>query len=264
LASAGDSTRNHTQHHQDLGDAVNALERNVALLTHDHSAGSGARSTVQLQQQNTHQDVDTDLGPLAIHHTLGPRRTNAAPGDHTHPQGTPPTPPIAQWTYFQPTLYYSGDSGPPGARGIVNLGLGYSIQGRWILVNHELSLEYSFTWGNPPYYGGHGPIFTYLPKNFVTSPYFAQNHMATRLGTQPRTGPLTRFNGQNWIGGTYIGPNSNMMVVGMPWRETNCTIANYCIAGSPGATDTSIPYIPGGFAEGGNLYIQGSCEVNPV
>lgn len=31
-----------------------------------------------------HQNADTDLQRESIHHTLGPRPTQAAPGDHNH------------------------------------------------------------------------------------------------------------------------------------------------------------------------------------
>ena len=34
LSSAGTGSRNHTEHHRDLGDAVEAIERNVPLVTH--------------------------------------------------------------------------------------------------------------------------------------------------------------------------------------------------------------------------------------
>lgn len=60
-----------------------ALERNVPLLTHDHS-GSGTRSTNQLQASNTHLSPDTDTGSSSLHHTLGPGSYQAASGSHLH------------------------------------------------------------------------------------------------------------------------------------------------------------------------------------
>lgn len=84
LASAGSATRAHYQHHVDLGDAVEALQRHVPLRTHDHS-GEGPRATPKLKQANTHEQVDTDSSPTAIHHTLGKGANQAAPGNHTHP-----------------------------------------------------------------------------------------------------------------------------------------------------------------------------------
>lgn len=82
-ASSGDSTRNHAQSHQDMGDAIMALETNATPLTHDHS-GTEARPSQKLSQANTHQSPDTDTGLGAIHHTLGLGATQAAPGNHTH------------------------------------------------------------------------------------------------------------------------------------------------------------------------------------
>ncbi|QDF18593.1 hypothetical protein SEA_PUPPER_107 [Gordonia phage Pupper] len=84
LSSAGDGTRNHVQHHRDLGDAVEALQVEAALRNHDHS-GSGDRfHGSKLAQVNTHESADTDSAPEAIHHTLGPDSHQAAPGDHVH------------------------------------------------------------------------------------------------------------------------------------------------------------------------------------
>jgi len=84
LSSAGTGTRNHAEHHRDLGDAIEAIEANVPILTHDHS-GSGPRATPKLKQANTHESADTDASPTAIHHTLGKGANQAAPGDHKHP-----------------------------------------------------------------------------------------------------------------------------------------------------------------------------------
>jgi hypothetical protein len=83
LNSPGDSARTHGAHHLDLGDAVMALEANVALTTHTHS-GTGTRSTPKLVQANTHQTADTDTAATAIHHTLGTSAFQSAAGNHLH------------------------------------------------------------------------------------------------------------------------------------------------------------------------------------
>lgn len=83
LSSAGTGTRNHLEHHRDVGDAVEALERLVALLDHDHS-GTGGRPTAKLKQANTHESADTDVAATSLHHTLGPGAFQAAPGNHKH------------------------------------------------------------------------------------------------------------------------------------------------------------------------------------
>ena len=66
LSEAGSGTRNHTEHHADLGAAVVALEENAALKTHNHSGGDNGS---KLAQSNTHESVDTDTATSAIHHT---------------------------------------------------------------------------------------------------------------------------------------------------------------------------------------------------
>lgn len=86
LSSAGTATRNHLEHHRDLGDAVEALERLTALLTHEHDGTGGLRGTRKLKQANTHESVDTDTALTAIHHTLGKGKWQAAAGDHGHTQ----------------------------------------------------------------------------------------------------------------------------------------------------------------------------------
>lgn len=87
LSSAGSGSRSHTQHHRDLGDAIEAIEANVAILTHDHS-NTEARPTGKLLQANTHQTPDTDGSTSALHHTLGTGANQAAAGNHTHTQAT--------------------------------------------------------------------------------------------------------------------------------------------------------------------------------
>lgn len=88
LSSAGTSTRNHVQSHEDIGDALRAVQENAAILNHDHS-GTGSRPTPKLKQVNTHQSPDTDTAPTALHHTLGPGGNQAAPGNHSHDYNSP-------------------------------------------------------------------------------------------------------------------------------------------------------------------------------
>lgn len=85
LSSAGTGSRNHPEHHRDLGDAIEAIEHNVSLKDHNHAGGSGDHDTPQLDQANTHGHPDTDSGSAALHHTLGSAAGQAAPGNHVHP-----------------------------------------------------------------------------------------------------------------------------------------------------------------------------------
>lgn len=83
LSSAGSGSRNHWEHHRDLGDAIVALQNNVAVRNHDH-LGTGSRSTPKLTQAATHEQADTDTANSALHHTLGTTAFQAAKGDHLH------------------------------------------------------------------------------------------------------------------------------------------------------------------------------------
>jgi len=88
LSSAGTGTRNHMEHHRDMGDAIEKMQELAVLPDHDHS-GTGARPTAKLKQANTHEDADTDSSASAIHHTLGTGPNQAARGNHTHDYNGP-------------------------------------------------------------------------------------------------------------------------------------------------------------------------------
>lgn len=76
-------TRNHYEHHRDLGDVVEALQENASQTTHDHSGDTAdPKAGGKLDVANTHENVDptTDV----LHHQLGSSAWQAAPGNHTH------------------------------------------------------------------------------------------------------------------------------------------------------------------------------------
>ena len=103
LGDAGDGTRTHSQHHRDLGDAIEALQANVAITTHDHT-GTGARATNKLPQINTHESPDTDVSAASLHHTLGTTAFKASPGNHVHNGTDSALIPISSVTNLQATL----------------------------------------------------------------------------------------------------------------------------------------------------------------
>jgi hypothetical protein len=99
LSEAGTGTRNHVEHHRDLGNAVVAIEQNAAFKDHDHSGSGSTAHGNKLAQANTHQNADTDSSASSIHHTLGARNAadlgvadanltagqwKAAAANHTH------------------------------------------------------------------------------------------------------------------------------------------------------------------------------------
>lgn len=82
LSSAGDSTRDHPELHRDEGDAIEALQHNAAVKSHDHSGDAAdIHKGAKLDQANTHQTSDTDVGPTSLHHTLGTGPNQALPGN---------------------------------------------------------------------------------------------------------------------------------------------------------------------------------------
>lgn len=86
LSQAGPgATRNHPELHEDVGDAVEALQEHAAQKTHDHSGDSAdPKKGPKLDQANTHQNPDTDAGAGSMHHTLGEGAFQAASGNHVH------------------------------------------------------------------------------------------------------------------------------------------------------------------------------------
>lgn len=87
LSEAGTATRNHVEHHHDLGQAVVQLETNAAQLTHIHDGSDGPFGTPKLLQANTHQTPDTDSATTALHHTIDPTGASslkAAAANHVH------------------------------------------------------------------------------------------------------------------------------------------------------------------------------------
>lgn len=82
LSSSGSGNYNHPESHTNMGDAIEALERNVAVKEHDHSGADNRFHGPKLDQANTHQNHDTDSALDAKHHTLGLGPFQAMPGDH--------------------------------------------------------------------------------------------------------------------------------------------------------------------------------------
>lgn len=84
LSEAGSASRNHTEHHRDLGDAIEAIEAHASQKTHNHDGTDSPTGGPKLTQANTHESVDTDASTSAIHHTIGKGAHQAAAGDHVH------------------------------------------------------------------------------------------------------------------------------------------------------------------------------------
>ena len=83
-AGGGGNTRNHVQHHHDLGKAVEAVQENASFKDHDHSGDGSVEHGNKLAQANTHESADTDTATTALHHTIGLDANQAAAGNHKH------------------------------------------------------------------------------------------------------------------------------------------------------------------------------------
>lgn len=85
LSQAGPGNdRNLVESIDDIGDAIEQLERGASYRDHDHSGDSThIRKGSKLKAVNTHEDVLVDA-PGAIHRTVGPGQHQAAAGNHTH------------------------------------------------------------------------------------------------------------------------------------------------------------------------------------
>lgn len=111
LSQSGTATRNHVEHHHDLGAAIVALERNAAFKSHDHSGDGTTAHGNKLLWSNVHEKLfpgtpltlnaarnlaDTDYAATSLHHTLAARDAadagellsagnfQAAVANHTH------------------------------------------------------------------------------------------------------------------------------------------------------------------------------------
>lgn len=86
LSQAGPgNTRNLVESVRDQGDAIEALQAHAAQKIHDHSGDDDDTTKgAKLDQANTHENSDTDVGLTSKHHTLGIGQFQAAAGNHAH------------------------------------------------------------------------------------------------------------------------------------------------------------------------------------
>lgn len=112
LSQAGPNSdgRNHVAAHEELGDAIESLQRHASIRTHDHSGSAdtleGRTKGTKLSQANTHESPDTNVSTSAIHHTLSTSlpvngttdQFKAAAGNHTHEYATLNSTPIRTCT----------------------------------------------------------------------------------------------------------------------------------------------------------------------
>lgn len=158
-----------------------------------------------------------------------------------------PVVPSSPWISYTPTLQTTNGN-------TVNLGGGGVSSGRYQIVGKICHVYMYFAWGAAPFNGGSGIIWSPLPNNIISvnnRTQWVQAHLWVKNNQM-----IADFQGQ---GAVYANYNSIT-----PWfvlsRSDNAT-APYTIATSGGAAGTSTPRVPGGFAEGGQLIINGEFEI---
>jgi hypothetical protein len=152
-----------------------AVERNTALLNHDHSGVSGGTS--RLFQINTHQSPDTDSSTSSLHHTLGSGSTQSAAGNHTHyslPELTAAVFGASNRTVAPCVeVYYQG--GPVTISGDVFAGGGWGLAGPNVDTDGMFSMV-----------GGYSTIL--IP---ITGRYFVHYHAAGTCNPGPVVSRIT-------------------------------------------------------------------------
>jgi hypothetical protein len=168
--------------------------------------------------------------------------------------GWVPTSSPAVYSSFTPTLVYDGGGG-----GTVNMGTGASAHCRYIALGKTLHVNYTFAWGSPPYAGGTGVITTTLPPGFTSTTVGDQRllcHLFTRSPGNPLTAPVF-----DWTGSAYVLPNTNVVKPQFTKSQTNASMDNYVIAVTAGVAGQGCPLVPSGYAEGGEMEVHGTLEI---
>lgn len=182
LGSAGDGTRIHgSEHHRDIGDAVEAMQAQQTLLAHSHD-GATFRHGSKLVQANTHQSADTDSGAASLHHTIGSGANQGAAGDHTHDI-------VA--AYPIGAYFFSIDSTTPGAGGL-------GFPGTWEAMGQRFLVAQD---GGTFIAGAQAGVNTHSHTNSSTSSASAHTHTFADTGT---SGAHTHTNTVNSAGASHV------------------------------------------------------------
>lgn len=160
------------------------------------------------------------------------------------------------WT---PTLYSEGTFGSLGASP-VGLGTGSRSLCTYSRLGKIVQIRYDFVWGTAPYNGGTGRIYTTLPPGMVaTDTYNEPGGTDHRLPAHLWT---TSTGFQDWLGTALIGPGDNLVFPFFTVSPTDTSIHWYRIAQPPaGGAGTGLPFVSGGYPEGGLLIINGLLEI---
>ena len=156
------------------------------------------------------------------------------------------------WSSWSPPLNYAGAGGV--GSGVVALGSGGIVNGRYLVQGKRLDIAYTWTWGSSGYNAGAGALTSLLPPGMV-SRSLNETHIPCFWYSGSTT--LNAFAGL-----CFIAPNSNVLRPRLPVSLTSPRIDGLQVSNGSGV-GTGIPLIPGAFSDGpaAVLTIAGSLEI---
>lgn len=165
---------------------------------------------------------------------------------------------MTQWGAFTPKMMTQGaNNGGPKAE--VNLGTGGLMRrdAWWSLVGKKLEFSYHFQFGTSGIYCPPGDVYVPLPthvngQSFRNVPHTSWCHAHLYIN-QPQLVA-------DFIGSGLLLDNRYDIIPFFPIHGNSTTTKPYRIALTNGTPGTSIPYVPGGFAQGGELHLNGTVE----
>lgn len=161
------------------------------------------------------------------------------------------------WTQTNVTYNFDGFGGNPA--GQVSFGSTGTSFVRYKRAGNDLTVSYAARYGGTGLNGGTGNITTTLPGGMVGQAQRDQ-WIPCQLWVNNSDSGIS----QDWAGMALIQSNSNVVRPYFPWNTgpQSTGIAPHKIANSVGVPGFSVPYVAGGFAQGGTIHIgPGVVEV---
>lgn len=185
LVSAGDSSRDMSDNHKDMGAAIMSMQSEATFLAHTHDGTT--RNGPKLTQANTHQSPDTDTAATALHHTIGTGANQGAAGNHTH--GAPDVWPVS-------SIFITEITGDPNSV--------HGLPGTWTQIQgvFVVAAGSTFTGGSTGGTAAHDHDADFL----VTG---AHTHTAPNLAVDGFHGHTSTTSGSSTFGHTHGSTSSN-------------------------------------------------------
>lgn len=161
----------------------------------------------------------------------------------------------AAWTQVNVAYVYAGGGG--GTCSFGSTGVSYC---RYKRTGNDLTISYEARFGGTGYNMGTGVITTVLPNGWVT-PTGRDQWVPAHIWVNDAVSGVV----QDWAGMALIQSGSNVVRPYFPWNTgpLSTGITPYLVANSVGVPGASVPYVAGGFSQGGTLHLAGTVELAP-